>query len=236
MLGRVAAAVALAGVAGCSAPQCFCTPRTTAVGPPPAGYAQLEVLSPSNTQQIYIVDMDTQQLVATARIMRRMTVDVPAGAHRYMVLSRGTTEVIQANFAPGQRYSLLIRYLAVPFGPEFGVLAMSPRRPEWSRLAQFRAETTEESLVPPADARSLDRAVRRVSRRLEQAQSHLAGLSPEQLAERTFQPGDGVPTGVAPGTAGGQAPAGPAPAAQPAPAASGCPAGTVRRFGRCVAP
>lgn len=185
--------VLLFAVAGCGGrPPCFCRVRTAAIPPSPAA-AQLTFLSPSNTTQVYVFHMANGQLLATSGLSDNMTVQLPPGSHQLLLVSRASTEVIQANVAPGRRYFVLVRYLAVPFGPDFGVQVLNPQRPEWARLQTFLNETTAVELDPASlDPRRIDRFVRRLERRIAEGQSRWAQLSSQQRIDRTLQPGDGI--------------------------------------------
>ncbi len=162
---------------------------------PAPGHAQVTFLSPSNTQQVYIVHMGTQQLVATAFIQQRMSVSLPPGSHQFLLVSRRSVEVIQANVAPGRQYYVLVRFLAVPFGPDFGVTPLSPRVQEWASLQSFLASTNDYELEP-VDPSAVDRAVRRLNRRMLEGQQHWGSLDAQGQAERTLLAQDGMPFGT----------------------------------------
>ncbi len=177
----------------CSAPPCFCR-RVEHEPPATPGMARVTFVSPKNLTQVYIFDVQTNQLVATAGIRNRMSADVAEGTHHFLIVSRRDTEVIEVNAAAGEQYYVLIRYLAVPFGPNFGVTALKPTISEWDSLESQLAETHPSELNPATlDAQAIDRAVRRIDRRMTEGQQMWTSFSPEERATRTLQPGDGVP-------------------------------------------
>jgi hypothetical protein len=220
MAALLAAAMAAAS-AGCAATSEYMRPaQLTGPPTPPPGQALVVFVRPSSfALGLRFTILSAQgQFLGDSLPASNFAIILPPGQHVFFGWAENTS-ALRADLAPDRTY-----YVEVAPKMGFGsarchLLAITPRAESWAKLSTWLRETA--AYLPDTAAGQAYLASRApdVADRLRRGHETLGEYSPEELAERTLFPGDGIPAR----SAAPAAPAAPAPAPAPEPPAPPAP-------------
>lgn len=152
-------------------------------------------------------------------------VQMPPGEHLFISWAENTAS-LKANLAPGLVYYVEVAPTMGAFSARVHLRAVKPSTENWAELPEWLEESTQYEPDEAAGQAYLTSRQEDVTERIRRGNEILTEYDPEEMAERTLNPGDGLPPGAAPGTAAPPATAQPAtpPAAAPAPPPAPAPA------------
>ncbi len=154
-------------------------------------------------------------------------VQMPPGEHLFISWAENTA-ALKANLAPGLVYYVEVAPTIGAFSARVHLRALKPGSENWEELPEWLEESTRYEPDEASGQAYLQSRQEDVTERIRRGNEILTEYDAEEMAERTLNPGDGLPPGRAPGTVAPPAPptppAQPAQPAQPAPPAAAPPA------------
>ena len=122
----------------------------------------------------------------------QFAVVLPPGPHLFLAWAENTAP-LAATLLPGRVYYVEVAPTLGFWSPRVHLLPITPRSDSWHELATWMSQTTQ--LVPniAAGQAYLNGRQADVTERIRRARERIGELDPDELAERTLRPEDGVP-------------------------------------------
>lgn len=166
--------------------------------PVSATQATVVFLRPSSfgyAQKVLLLDQDGRFL-GDSWGWATHAVQMPPGHYTFVSWTEGT-HALQADLAAGRVYYV---HLSLGMGAWRGrlhLMAMSPDRPDWAEIPGWLAESRM-TKIKPEGQKYCDEHRDGVKTAIEKGLKTFGEYSPEEKAERTLRPGDGVPAPIEP--------------------------------------
>jgi hypothetical protein len=173
---------------GCAAGRMSEIPSNLAMVPPP-DRALVVFVRPSwlgSALSLSIVD-EQGHFVGDSLAESHFAVTTAPGRHHFILWS-GNTDVVEADLLPGRTYYV---YVDLTLGNDH-MYAVSPRDAHWSEVAGWMAKTRRLQSNFTDGERYLEGRRDDVSERVRRGLEHSLNWSPEERAQHTLMPGDGV--------------------------------------------